>query len=67
MRNRSPLWRWSEILAWTSSDPDRQADAAAIGLLNAQMETERLRQTIPRRQLAILQTLKAVRLLPYES
>jgi predicted DNA-binding transcriptional regulator AlpA len=59
MRNRSPLWRWSEILAWTSSDPDRQADAAAIGLLNAQLEVERVSRTIPERQLAILQALQS--------
>jgi predicted DNA-binding transcriptional regulator AlpA len=58
VRNRSPLWRRSEILAWTSSDPETQADAAAIGLLNAQLEIERLSHTIPKRQLAILQALQ---------
>jgi predicted DNA-binding transcriptional regulator AlpA len=54
LRDRSPLWRWSEIAAWTSSDPDVQIDAAAIGALNAQLEIDRLSRRIPEREMNLL-------------
>jgi predicted DNA-binding transcriptional regulator AlpA len=54
LRDRSPLWRWSEITAWTSSDPEIQADAAAIGALNAHLEISRLSRLLPAREVAIL-------------
>ena len=57
LRDRSPLWRWSEIAAWSSSDPEVQADAAAIGALNAHLEVERLSRLLPEREVDILRSM----------
>jgi len=56
-RDRSPLWRWSEIIAWTSSDPVARATAAALGALNAQLEYARLVRSLPDEQAEILSEL----------
>jgi len=57
LRDRSPLWRWTEIAAWTSADPAVQADAAAIGALNAHLEITRLSRLLPEREVHILRSM----------
>jgi hypothetical protein len=59
LRFRNPLWRWSDVLAWTNADHEHaRIEADFVAALNAELELARREPRLPDHERQLLRNLR---------